>query len=137
MTEITYNLREIPEVVETIFPQLTSKIVLLYGELGVGKTTLLKALCEQLGTTDKISSPTFAIVHEYGSNQGPIYHLDCYRIESVEELENLGVSEYLDSGNWVFVEWPENIISLITENYVSLRVSRNADNTRTLNLEHV
>ena len=136
MKEITYKLRDLPDVVETIFPQLNSKLVLLFGELGVGKTTLLQALCEQLGTTDKISSPTFAIVHEYGSRNGPIYHLDCYRINTVEELENLGVSEYLDSGNWVFVEWPEKLISLITDNYVSLRLSRNANNTRTLNLEH-
>ncbi len=136
MTEITYKLRDLPDVVDTIFPQLDSKIVLLFGELGVGKTTLLQAICEQLGTTDKIRSPTFAIVHEYGSTNGPIYHLDCYRIDTVAALENLGVNEYLDSGNWVFVEWPEKLISLITDNYVSLRLSRNANNTRTLNLEH-
>jgi len=136
MTEFTYKLGDLPDVVEAIIPQLNSKVVLLFGELGAGKTTLLKCICEQLGVTDKISSPTFAIVHEYMAKTGPIYHLDCYRIEAVEELENLRVTEYLESGNWVFVEWPEKLISLITENYVSLRVSRNADNTRTLNLKH-
>ena len=113
---------------------IEGRIVLLYGALGVGKTTLLKAFLKKLGVQDQISSPTYALVHEYASKAGPIYHFDCYRLKAGEEAEMIGFTEYLDSGQWVFVEWPETVEHLMDQNHNILRLSRNADNTRTLNL---
>ena len=136
MTEFTYKLEQIGEVAAQLVLQLRSKKVLLYGDLGVGKTTLIKELLKQLGVTDTISSPTYGLVHEYHGKTGLVYHMDCYRLNSLEEAVNIGVEEYLESPDWLLIEWPERIKELIDNNYVSLRISRNADNTRTLNLEY-
>ena len=136
MTEFTYNIEQIAQVASQVILQLRSNIVLLYGELGVGKTTLIKELLKQLGVKGTISSPTYGLIHEYEGPKGPIYHMDCYRLNSIEEAINIGLEEYLDSDDLLLIEWPEKVISLIDNKYVSLRVSRNADGTRTLNLEH-
>lgn len=135
MTGFTYKLEEVDAIAEALQKNLEGRIVLLYGELGVGKTTLLKALLKKLGVQDQISSPTYALVHEYSSKNGPIFHFDCYRLKSSEDSEMLGFTEYLDSGNWVFIEWPEKVEFLLDQTYNILRLSRNADNTRTLNLK--
>ena len=135
MTGFTYKLDEVDAIAEALQKNLEGRIVLLYGELGVGKTTLLKALLKKLGVQDQISSPTYALVHEYSSKNGPIFHFDCYRLKSSEDSEMLGFTEYLDSGNWVFIEWPEKVEFLLDQTYNILRLSRNADNTRTLNLK--
>ncbi|WP_435579284.1 tRNA (adenosine(37)-N6)-threonylcarbamoyltransferase complex ATPase subunit type 1 TsaE [Gilvibacter sp.] len=135
MTGFTYKLEEVDAIAEALHCNLEGRIVLLYGELGVGKTTLLKALLKKLGVQDQISSPTYALVHEYSSKNGPIFHFDCYRLKSSEDAEMLGFTEYLDSGNWVFIEWPEKVEFLLDQTYNILRLSRNADNTRTLNLK--
>lgn len=83
-------------------------VVAFYGEMGVGKTTFIKIICEQLGVNDYINSPTFAIVNEYAdANQEPIYHFDLYRLEDVDELMNIGADEYFYSGFPCFIEWPE------------------------------
>lgn len=136
MTEITYKLEEVGVIARQLAPLLSGRIVLLYGELGVGKTTLLKALLKELGVEDQISSPTYALVHEYGTENGPIYHFDCYRLKSAEEAEMLGFTEYVDSENWVFIEWPEKVENLLFKEVNILRLSRNEDNTRTLNLKN-
>lgn len=103
------GVQDAPEVAGALlhaFPD--RRVFALRGELGAGKTTLIKALCAELGVEDTTSSPSFAIVNEYRSaTAGPVYHFDLYRMKDAAELEGIGFHEYLDSGHYCFVEWPE------------------------------
>ena len=91
-----------------------NKTLLFYGQMGVGKTTLIKELCKSLGVLDNISSPTFSLVNEYQTAKNDkVYHFDFYRIEDEEEAYDIGIEDYFDSKNWCFVEWPENIVNLL------------------------
>jgi tRNA threonylcarbamoyladenosine biosynthesis protein TsaE len=98
------------------------KIVLLSGEMGAGKTTLIKQFCQFLGIEDEVRSPTFSLVNEYESNIGPVYHFDLYRIRSVEELYDIGYEDYFFSGYLCLVEWPEMASEIIPENHISVRI---------------
>jgi len=89
------------------------KIFCLTGELGAGKTTLIQALGGIIGITDSIVSPTYSIINEYESESGPVYHMDLYRLNSLEEAYNIGIEDYLYSGNYVFIEWPDIINDII------------------------
>ena len=92
----------------------THRVIAFYGEMGVGKTTLIKELCAQLGVEDIPNSPTFSIVNEYLTQKGAtLYHFDFYRIEEEEEVYDLGYEDYFYSGNYCFVEWPEKIMNLL------------------------
>jgi len=93
-----------------------------FGEMGSGKTTLIKELCDQMGVVDVVNSPTFSIVNEYVSKEETIYHFDFYRIEDPSEASRIGVEEYLDSGNLCLMEWPENIVSLLPDQYLSIKI---------------
>ena len=104
------------------------------GQMGAGKTTFIKKLCEQMGTTDIVNSPTFAIVNVYDvekPHRGEVYHFDCYRLKDVREAMDFGAEEYLYSGNYCFIEWPENIQSLLPEDtiYVYIDLLPNGDRT--------
>src|SRR5690606_22443900 len=107
--EITYHLDNIDLVAEVVVDHLTSKIVLLYGDMGVGKTTLIKAIVNTLDSEDIANSPTFAIVNEYQTPKDTIYHFDLYRIKNEEEALNFGMDDYLASNSWLFIEWPDII----------------------------
>lgn len=97
------------------------KVWLFSGEMGAGKTTLIKSICEQLGVNRGMSSPTFSIVNEYHSNQvGKIYHFDFYRLKQEQEAYDLGAEEYFDSGNYCFIEWPEKIPTLIPPRHMEI-----------------
>ncbi len=99
------------------------KVFAFYGEMGVGKTTFIKAVCSVLGVNETISSPTFAIVNEYTKADGkPIYHFDFYRIKKLEEVYDLGYEDYFYSGNISFIEWPELIESLLPEDVVKVQI---------------
>lgn len=91
----------------------TQRLFKFIGEMGAGKTTLIKALCKQLGVQDEVTSPTFALVNEYACPKAKIYHFDFYRIDSEEEAEDMGVFEYFDSGDYCLLEWPEKIPGII------------------------
>ncbi len=106
------------------------RIFLFYADMGVGKTTLIKALCEALGVTESTSSPTFSIVNEYESAQGPVYHFDFYRLKSEQEAFDMGYEEYFYSGQYCFVEWPEKISGLLPPDAVSVHMSLAADGAR-------
>ena len=96
-----------------------NKVFAFYGKMGAGKTTFIKAVCEVLGVTDVINSPTFAIVNEYlDGNEKPIYHFDFYRIKKEEEVYDMGYEDYVYSGNLCFMEWPELIEDLLPEDAV-------------------
>ena len=95
-------------------------VVTLTGELGVGKTTLARAICRGYGVTEEITSPTYALVHEYQSARSPVYHIDLYRLESAEQLTNLGWDEIVSSHSLVLVEWPERAGERLPEDHVPI-----------------
>ena len=103
------------------FPE--DRIFAFYGAMGAGKTTLIKALCHELGSADYVTSPTFALINEYSTAKGlVIYHFDFYRIKKIEEAFDLGYEDYIYSGNYCFIEWPEMIESLLPEGIVEVRI---------------
>lgn len=114
---------ELPEVAEWVLREASSNIIALKGEMGVGKTTLIKAICNKLGMEDEVSSPTFSLVNEYLSEHGPVYHFDFYRIKDEEEVLDIGLDEYLDSGNLCLMEWPEKIRNLIPDECAFVNIS--------------
>lgn len=103
------------------------------GEMGAGKTTFIKAICEALGVEDTINSPTFAIVNEYRSATAElIYHFDCYRIKKEEEALDFGFEDYMESGALCFIEWPENVENLLPGDCVNVRITVNEDGSRSV-----
>ncbi len=111
--------------------------ILFYGEMGAGKTTFIKAFCAALGVEDTVSSPTFSIVNEYSSSHGIIYHFDFYRLKNQTEALDLGLEEYLDSGNYCLIEWPEKIPDLLPENYVRISLKVQPDQQRKLTITKI
>ena len=129
--EKIYTLSEIETVATNLLPHLTSKIILVSGEMGAGKTTMIKSLCKALNSPDLVSSPTFSLINEYRTaNNKPLYHFDCYRIESEEEAYDFGAEEYLHSGHLCFIEWSENIASLLPEESNALMIEKIDATTR-------
>jgi len=126
------SLNDLPKAAGIILNDIQNhKVVALFGKMGVGKTTLIKELCHQLGVSDLVSSPTFALVNEYLSGDDePVFHFDFYRIESIEEVYDIGYEEYIYSDHYCFIEWPEMILELLPESYVYLSIEENEDGTR-------
>ena len=116
-TILVKDLDRLPDAAEKLLGIIRANdfsVILLEGAMGAGKTTLTKALCDELGVGDTVTSPTFALVNEYSDREGnPVYHFDFYRIDSLEEAFDLGYDEYFYSGNLCLVEWPEKIAPLI------------------------
>jgi tRNA threonylcarbamoyladenosine biosynthesis protein TsaE len=113
----------------------TCKVWLFWGDMGAGKTTFIKALGEELGVIDPMSSPTFSIVNEYATEQGErIFHFDFFRIKSEAEAYDIGTEEYFYSGNYCFIEWPEKIPGLIPEHYAEVKISLENETLRTIAL---
>ena len=111
--EITYDLTGIDEVAKLITTKAKNKTLLFNGEMGAGKTTLIKAVCKYLGVEDNVSSPTFSLVNEYEGFKDIIYHFDFYRINDEEEAYAIGFEEYEYNGDYLFIEWGEKIPNLI------------------------
>jgi len=115
-----YSLLNINQVAKDIIKYSEHKVLLFHGEMGSGKTTLIKEICKELGSDDSISSPTFSIVNEYITlNNDTIYHFDFYRINSIEEAYNIGIEDYFHTDAWCLIEWPsviKNLLPLITNN---------------------
>ncbi|HRH68447.1 MAG TPA: tRNA (adenosine(37)-N6)-threonylcarbamoyltransferase complex ATPase subunit type 1 TsaE [Flavobacteriales bacterium] len=111
----------------------TARVFALHGDLGAGKTTLIKAFCKALGVADRTSSPSFAIVNEYRTGTGdPLYHFDLYRLKATEELDGIGFDEYLDSGAYCFIEWPELAEGHLPPEALHVRIEVSASGVRTL-----
>ncbi len=107
------------------------RVFAFYGKMGAGKTTFIKAICEELGVEDVITSPTFAIVNEYTA-EVPIYHFDFYRIKRIEEVYDMGYEDYFYSGSLCFIEWPELIEELLPDDAVRVTIAENVDGTRSV-----
>lgn len=128
------NLSEYPQAAAEFISAIGDRrIFAFYGKMGVGKTTFIKSLCDELGVTDIVNSPTFAIVNEYADGNGePIYHFDMYRIKSVAELYNLGYEDYFYNGALCLIEWPELAEELLPEDTVKVSIVEEEDGTRTI-----
>ena len=132
--EINYKLADIEEVAKQLVNNLKTKTWLFYGNMGVGKTTLIKAIVKQLGCKDEVSSPTFSIINEYEIINDKIFHFDLYRIKDLEEAYNFGIEDYLDSNHYIFIEWPEKIESILTEELDKISIEIVSEENRKLEL---
>lgn len=133
--EIQFSLDEINTVAANLIAQNPQKIILFNGEMGAGKTTFIKALVKKLGVNDATSSPTFSLVNEYVTADNQIiYHFDMYRLKSENEAYDMGIDEYLYSGNWCFIEWAEKIPNLIPEAHSSITIKALSNGKRQLTL---
>ncbi len=131
-----FSLDEINEVAQKILSQNPKKVILFNGNMGVGKTTLIKSLAKNLGVNDATSSPTFSLVNEYQiANNQYIYHFDVYRLKNETEALDMGIDEYLYSGNWCFIEWAENIPNLIPDEHSTITIEQLPDGKRHLTLK--
>ena len=130
------SLSELPRVAEAVIEALDGRsVVLLRGGMGAGKTTLVSRIAALLGAEDKVTSPTFALVNQYEGPQCRIYHFDFYRIDSIEEVFDLGYEEYFYSGDLCLVEWPEKIEPLIPDDAMVVRITAGDDEQRIFEIE--
>jgi tRNA threonylcarbamoyladenosine biosynthesis protein TsaE len=127
-----FDLNQVDAVAESLVDLFKHKIILLKGDLGAGKTTLVKEIVKKLGSNEDVSSPTFGIVNELTIGKSTAFHLDLYRIESHEELLQLGFDEYIYSGNYCFIEWPEVAMKLITQPHHTITLNNLNDTNRNI-----
>jgi len=133
---LNYQLSELPTVAKLVLDNSSSRILLFYGAMGSGKTTLIKELANQLGVKDVTSSPTFSLVNEYHNQEGELlFHFDFYRIEKEVEAYDMGIEEYFDRNAWCFVEWPENVENLLPLESVVIQLTINPDNSRNIQIK--
>ena len=131
--EITFSLEQINEVAKQILAKDPKKVILFHGEMGAGKTTLIKALAKSLGVEGPTSSPTFSLVNEYQTIDNKLlYHFDMYRLKNETEALDMGIDEYLYSGNWCFIEWAEKIPNLIPETHSIVEIKLVSNGKRIL-----
>ncbi|MGQ7868258.1 tRNA (adenosine(37)-N6)-threonylcarbamoyltransferase complex ATPase subunit type 1 TsaE [Sunxiuqinia sp. sy24] len=118
------SVDELPQAAEAFLNYFKGeRLFAFYGKMGAGKTTLIKALCRALGSTDPITSPTFALVNEYSTASNErIFHFDFYRIKNIEEALDIGFDDYVYSGKYCFMEWPENIEALLPDNIIAVNI---------------
>jgi len=135
--EITIrNIETIGEAAREFIKQMGDRRVFaFYGEMGAGKTTFVKAICEALGVEDVITSPTFAIVNEYSLSSGSLFHFDFYRIKRLEEVYDMGYEDYFYSGALCFIEWPELVEELLPDDAVKVYITINSDGSRTVSFQ--
>ena len=119
---------------EIIHLSQSDTVFCLYGDLGAGKTTLVKNICEKLNVEGNISSPTYPIINEYNYSSGKIYHIDLYRIKSIDEALNIGLEDYLYSGSLCFIEWPDNFESMLPPGHIKIFIRKLDEQTRQLEI---
>jgi len=130
-----FHLKDLQDVViQFIAEHKSDKKFVFYGEMGVGKTTFIKALCEGLGVQENISSPTYSLINEYEINSNTkIFHMDLYRLKNIEEALDIGIENYLQQKtDYCFIEWPQIIETLLPDDCVSVELKLNEDTTRNL-----
>lgn len=131
------SVDKIQEVARQFVCQMgDAKVFAFYGKMGAGKTTFIKAICQELGVEDVITSPTFALVNEYTAGDGsPIFHFDFYRIKKLEEVYDMGYEDYFYSGALCLMEWPELAEELLPQDAVAVTIHANADGSRSIDVE--
>ena len=126
---INYSLNEIQKVADKLAKEVNSDIILISGEVGAGKTTLIKEMLKTLKVNDNVNSPTFSIINEYlNEDNNIIYHIDLYRIKNIDELHSIGFFEYLESDNLCFIEWGDIIEKYIKARYNKFLIEKRGDN---------
>ena len=130
-----YSLSEINEACKFIFENSNGKIILFEGDLGSGKTTLIKNLCYELGSIDNVSSPTFPILNIYDNKKNTIYHADLYRVENIKDLNEIGFFDIVNTNDWLFVEWPKKIIDLIDKPFSLVKINIEDEKMRKIELK--
>lgn len=124
-----FSLVELNSIARNIIEADSSNRIFLFeAPMGAGKTTLIKEICKELGSRDNFGSPTFSIVNEYSSPNGPLYHFDLYRLKSMEELLDIGFEEYVNSGHYCFIEWPEFAAHFRQEDFIKIVLEMNGNN---------
>ena len=114
------------------------KVFAFFGVMGAGKTTFIKAICQQLGVQETINSPTFSIINEYtAEDKKNIYHIDCYRLNTIEEAINIGIEDYLCSGNFCFIEWAEKILPVLPADTVIVEITEAENQKRDVEFKHL
>ena len=134
--EFVYTYNTIHNFAKKITPLLKYKLVFLEGELGSGKTTLIKQFCKELGFKNQVTSPTFPLLNIYKNNEKNIYHADLYRLKNIDEINELGFYEVMESNNWFFVEWPELLYGVIDFPYTKIKIKNVDDIIRILTLNY-
>lgn len=130
-----YTLEQLTEIAKEVIEQAPSKVLLFNGEMGVGKTTLIKEICKELGIEDVANSPTFSLVNEYHTEAKEIvYHFDFYRIDNEEEAYDMGIEDYLYSNHWCLIEWPENVKNLLPLDAVHIHIKQLDNGQRNIEL---
>lgn len=137
---MTFEIKSLDTIRETAREFINNMgertVFAFYGSMGAGKTTFVKAVCEELGVKDVVNSPTFAIINEYEvEGKAPIFHFDFYRINKPEEAFDFGYEDYFYSGSICFIEWPEKIEALLPENCVKVTIEEQADGSRKIEVE--
>tara|TARA_B100001057_G_scaffold77353_1_gene72231 strand:- start:3722 stop:4141 length:420 start_codon:yes stop_codon:yes gene_type:complete len=133
--EFNYRLSGILDASKFIFENINSKIVLFQGDLGSGKTTLIKLLCSDLGINENVSSPTFPILNIYKNEKTIVYHADLYRLNDVNDLNEVGFFDIINSDDWVFIEWPDIVLDSINKPHCLIKIDVHEDNLRKLHLK--
>jgi tRNA threonylcarbamoyladenosine biosynthesis protein TsaE len=130
---LTYTLSDLNFTAKKLIVEYSSNRIFCFeGQLGAGKTTLIESMCRYLGSADSLSSPTFSIINEYNSPLGELYHMDWYRLKNVDEAIQIGIEDYLFSGNYCFIEWYQNAESLIPRPYVLIQIFNEEETNRVL-----
>lgn len=133
MEIVINNIKDINKAARTFIDYMPEgNVIAFYGNMGAGKTTFIKALCEELGVEDEVTSPTFAIVNEYTCNNAPskIYHFDFYRIKKLEEVYDMGYEDYFYSDSLCLIEWPELIEELLPDDVTKVHITEQSDGSR-------
>ncbi len=137
MTLHIHSLNDLPDAADAVLASLDGRTVVVFrGEMGAGKTTLIREILARLGSADNVASPTFALVNQYSTETGaPVYHFDFYRIDRIEEAYDFGYEEYFYSGDLCLVEWPEKIEELLPDNILTVRIRVDSEEERTIDID--
>jgi len=134
--EFEYDLNNLEKASEFVLKSSKSNILLFSGVIGAGKTTLVKQLCKNLGVIDTVKSPTYSLINEYITKESSVFHIDLFRIEKIEEINSLGLLDYLASKNKVIIEWPEIIIDQLNQNYSHITIDYIRDDKRKITIKN-